>query len=227
MKISLSSRHYDTLMYFCSMQTKKEKISNSFKKYLPEEAIPYVIRLLFSYKLSFRIVKPRKTKLGDYRPPFEGKNHRITINGDLNPYAFLITTLHEFAHLTTFEKYGRKVQAHGKEWKAEFKTLLEPILKEGYLPSDIKMALQRNLNNLKASSCTDIHLYRVLKNYDENADSILLLEEVSKNSYFRLNNKVFQRGELRRTRYLCEEVGTGKKYLINRLAEVEQIKDTE
>lgn len=207
------------------MLTKKERIRKSLTKYIPEEFVPYVVDLMFSQNLSFTISKPRKTKHGDYRAPYDGKPHRISVNGDLNPYAFLITTIHEFAHLTTYEKYGRSVKPHGVEWKDEFRRLLIPILEKKTLPKEIERALLRSINNLKASSCTDVHLYRALKSHDDMDDSLILLEELSNNSYFRLNDRVFQRGILRRTRYLCKEIDTGRKYLVSRLAEVEPVKE--
>jgi len=212
------------VFYFLSLyqMNKKESISKALKKYIPEEFIPYVTKILFSEKISFRITKPRKTKLGDYRAPLnKDEYHRISINNDLNPYSFLITTLHEFAHMNTYIKYGHNASPHGREWKHEFKKLLLPILESEYLPDDIKQALRINLNNLKASSCTDVHLNRVLKSYNKIDDSLTPLEEIGNDTYFRVGDKVFQRGILRRTRYLCKEVKTGKHYLVSRLADVE------
>lgn len=205
------------------MKTKKEKIAEALKKYVPEGYIPYIVELMFFENLAFRISKPRKTKAGDYRPPYNGQPHRISINGDLNPYAFLITTIHEFAHMTTYIKYGPYVQPHGAEWKSEFKRLLIPVLEKKELPVEIEAALKRSLQNLKASSCTDIHLTRALKKHDKRDESIVLLENLGNNEYFRLGKKTFQRGVLRRRRYLCKEINTGKQYLVNRLAEVEPI----
>lgn len=205
------------------MGTKKEKIAGVLKKYMPEVYIPYIIQIMFSAKLSFTITKPRKTKAGDYRPPFEGKSHRITINGNLNPYSFLITTIHEFAHMTTYIKHGNKVKAHGLEWKSEFRRLLLPVIEQKELPADIEKALMRSLHNLKASSCTDVHLTRALKSFDVRDESLVLLETLENNVCFRLGKKTFQRGILQRKRYLCKEMNSGKHYFINRLAEVEPI----
>lgn len=207
------------------MNSKRENISNALKRYIPECYVPYVVELMFSEDLSFKISKPRKTKAGDYRAPFNGKPHRISVNGDLNPYAFLITTIHEFAHMTTYIKYGSGVLPHGAEWKKEFKRLLIPVLEQKELPTPIETALLNSLNNLKASSCTDIHLTRALRAFNENNDALELLENIGNNMHFRLGEKTFQRGILRRRKYLCKEVNTGKQYLVNRLAEVEPLKE--
>lgn len=205
------------------MKTQKEEIVEALKKYLPEDFIPYVVEIMFSEKVNFKISKPRSTKLGDYRAPVGDKPHRITINGNLNPYSFLITTLHEFAHLKTQVKYGNKVKAHGKEWKDEFRQLLIPIIAEGKLPKEIETALLKSINNLKASSCSDISLTRALRKFDNEKESVIFLEEIENNAYFRLGQRVFQRGNLRRRRYICKEIKTGKQFLVNRLAEVEPV----
>ena len=57
---------------------------------VPAKAIGYCMELQKKYDFDFRLAKPRKTRLGDfsYRP---GTRPVITVNADLNPYAFLIT----------------------------------------------------------------------------------------------------------------------------------------
>ncbi|PHR46086.1 MAG: sprT domain-containing protein [Fluviicola sp.] len=205
--------------------SKRDQICKSFEKYVPKTFAPYLVELLFSEKVNFKITKPRNTKHGDYRPPHNGKTHRITVNNDLNKYAFLITTIHEFAHMTTHIKYGRGIKAHGLEWKTEFKRLLLPVLESKELPQSIHNALLRSLNNLKASSCTDKNLYRALKEFDDSSKNSVLLEQLKNNQKFKLGKKVFQRGVLRRSRFLCEEVTSRKIYLVSALAEVEPVNE--
>lgn len=206
------------------MKATREIVKEQFKKYIPEEFVAYVVDLLFEHKTIFKVSKPRKTKLGDYRFLREKNAHKITVNSDLNPYSFLITTLHEFAHLKTFVAYKNTVSPHGVEWKEAFKELLIPVLEHPTFPEDIKKVLKRTLNNLKASSCTDINLYRVLKAYDSKTDKSLL-EEIENNSLFQLNTKSYRRGRLRRSRYECMEIQSGKLYLVHRLAEVDVLSE--
>lgn len=203
---------------------KKEQIADAFKRYVPEKFVGYVVDLLFQNKVHFKVTKPRKSKYGDFRPAHNGKPHRITVNGNLNPYAFLITTLHEFAHLHVHIEHGVKIKPHGEEWKNEFQKLLTPLLLSEALPEVLKNALSHSFKNIKATSCTDLSLYRVLKQFDEDNGQILL-EELALNKKFQLGNKCFERGELRRKRFLCKEVYTGRKYLISRVAEVTPLKE--
>lgn len=209
------------------MQTKKEQYFKVLSKYVPTEFVDLTSDLLLKYPVVFKIVKPRKTKLGDFRAGLNKEKHQITVNGDLNKYSFLITTLHEFAHLITYNTYGRKAAPHGEEWKANFRQLLIPIINSSALPKPIENALVNSLSNVKASSCTDINLQRVLITFDEKIDDLTTLETLNKKSTFELNGKHFEKGILRRTRFLCMEKETKKNYLVNRLALVKEIKNEE
>ena len=97
--------------------TKREKYIAIFDKYVPKVFSPVLADLLLASNVSFKVVKSRKTKLGDFRMSQFVKQPIITVNRDLNQYSFLITSLHEFAHCHTFQKYGNSVLPHGKEWK--------------------------------------------------------------------------------------------------------------
>ncbi len=199
---------------------KTSKFNHILSKYLPEEFVSYVADLILQSNVRFKIVAPRRSKLGDFKASIKNTNKsQITINGDLNPYAFLITTLHELAHLYTYNSYKHRVSPHGKEWKKEFSNLLEPVHSDKALPKDLKIALSKSINNLKASSCSDIHLSRALKKFDTQKKTVTL-EELEENTYFIINKKTYSKGKLRRTRYLCKEISSGKTYLIHALAEV-------
>ena len=196
------------------------KFKQVLSKYLPNDFVPYISELIMQSDVKFKIVAPRRTKLGDFKAKGDKNNKsQITINGDLNPYAFLITTLHELAHLYTFNKYKYKVRPHGREWKKEFSILLNPVLMHDALPKELKIALEKSIQNLKASSCSDIHLLRALKKYEPSKRTVTL-EELDENTRFSINKKTYLKGKLRRTRYLCKEMSSGKSYLIHALAEV-------
>ena len=194
-----------------------------FKKFLPAGFEEIVVDLFLASPVRFKIVPPRKTKLGDFSIGHGMEKPQITINGDLNPYSFLITTLHEFAHLHTYQQYGNRVNPHGEEWKANFRKLLIPIIDSGKLPKDIEISLVNSLVSMKASSCTDTKLSRVLKNYDARKEGFEILEQLPKNTIFVLNGRQFIKGNLRRKKFLCEETISKRMFLINSLAEVQPL----
>ena len=197
-----------------------EDLKENLSEYIPQAFVPYVNDLLCSTKVLFRIVPPRKTKLGDFRKPLNGKSiPQITVNNNLNPYAFLITTLHEIAHLHTYLRYGHSVKPHGKEWKYEFQQVLLPLISAQKFPETLKLCLKNTITNTKASSFSDIPLNRALREFDRDKKGCHL-EKIELGKHFTLNKKMFKKGKLRRTRYLCTEVSSGKAYLIHALAEV-------
>lgn len=190
---------------------------------MPENTAPGVVDLILRYQCQFRISKPRQTKLGDYRAPSRTHGHRISVNGDLNPYQFYITTLHEFAHLIAFEKYGARIAPHGQQWKDTFSDLLRNALNEHLFPDDIERELQRFLLKPSASSCVDHDMVRVLLKYDIHQS--LLLEDLPGETRFRVgnNNRIFLKGDKLRKRYRCLDEGNGKMYLISAIAEVVEV----
>ncbi|MES1226064.1 MAG: SprT-like domain-containing protein [Bacteroidota bacterium] len=192
------------------------------QNYLPAGTYEAVMTYLQQYKVHLTIARERKSILGDYRHRTHHINHRISVNGNLNVYAFLITLLHELAHLLTFEQFGNKVQAHGKEWKQVYSLLLDQFLKNKVFPNEIESEVLRSLKNPAASSCAEDGLLRALRKYDTGKFQYPLVEELSINAIFRTSDgRIFQKGEKLRKRYKCKEVKTGKVYLFSPVYEVE------
>ncbi len=204
----------------------KEKVTlNHLKDYIPEESFDGVMEYLTRYKVQLTVTRQRQSILGDYRHAHAGKTHRISVNGNLNKYAFLITLLHELAHLLTYERYGHRVQAHGTEWKASFANVLAQFLQHTIFPEDIANALGKSLHNPAASSCADEGLLRVLKKYDPIKEGFFLLEQLPQKSHFVINGgRVFEKGEKIRKRYKCREIESGKIYLFSPVYEVKLLK---
>jgi len=196
-----------------------------FEQFVPSASVGYCVKPYEQMGFEFKIKKARQTKFGDYRYDPRRDKHTITINNDLNPYAFLVTYLHEVAHLIAFKQYGRRIKPHGKEWKASFKQVSEPMLKPEVFHGKILHSLKAYFKNPKASSCSDPSLYLLLKSFDE-PNGKVLLQSLPSGQVFIFNNKSFVKGEKKRTRSVCKELETGRKYLISELAEVQPVSDT-
>jgi SprT protein len=203
---------------------KKEIAIDHLKNFLPPGTYELVLIYLRQFQVHLTIAKERRTVLGDYRHRTDRVNHRISVNGNLNVYSFLITLLHELAHLLTFEQYGNKVIAHGKEWKNIYRKLLDQFLQQNVFPSDIKNELLSSLQSPAASTCAEDGLLRVLRKYDLDENRYHLIEELVTNTLFRTKDgRVFQKKEKLRKRFKCIEVKTGKVYLFSPVYEVEEI----
>jgi hypothetical protein len=203
-----------------------QKNSEILKKYLPEQSVDLIADWIIRYDFKLKIKKERSTRLGDYTSPRHGLNHTITINHNLNKYSFLITLVHEVAHLVTYNQHKNSVNPHGIEWKKNFQNLIQPFLSTDIFPLEIFAALRKYMQNPAASSCSDVSLLRTLKLHDADSDTIFL-EYLPINTLFLYNGaRIFQKGEKIRKRFKCKELSSGAIYLFNPLAEVEVFEDS-
>ena len=192
-------------------------------KYIPDAAVDPVFQLIKTNNVHLKIVNERVTRHGDYRKTAKGQ-HQITVNASLNKYRFLITLVHEIAHLEAFEKYGRFIKPHGAEWKRTFQLLMLPFLRPEVFPTQLLPLLAQHFKNPRASSDTDTKLSLALKQFDPENDKNYIFE-IPFGGHFRLyNGRIFKRGNQRVKRFECLEVSTGKIYLFNPNAEVEFLK---
>ena len=196
-------------------------MQNVLQKYLPEHAVEPVFELIKLNQVHLKIVNERQTRHGDYRRHPDGF-HQITVNANLNKYRFLMTLIHEIAHLVAFEKYGRKILPHGTEWKITFQRLMIPFIRPEIFPHSVLPLIANHFRNPTASSDTDARLAFALKQFDERKSDIHFIHEVPSGSMFRIKNgRIFQKKGLRVKRYECLEVKTGRLFLFNANAEVE------
>lgn len=202
----------------------KESKASILSKYMPALAAELIAEWIDKYECEFRISRSRNTKLGDYRAPFKGIGHKISVNYNLNQYAFLVTSVHEFAHLITWNDWKHKVKPHGQEWKNNFQKLMLPFFEMNIFPDDVKNAITLYLRNPAASSCTDANLFKTLKSYDPQDKDTLSIEDIAENEKFiTKNGRVFKKLNKIRTRYRCIELNTGLLYLFSPLAEVKLV----
>ncbi|MAZ93525.1 MAG: SprT-like domain-containing protein [Bacteroidales bacterium] len=207
------------IIYICQSMNERELLV----KYLPKYSVDEVMSLIIKYNIHLKITKRRNTKLGDYRPPVNSRQQKISINNNLNQYSFLITFIHEVAHLMVWEKYKNSVFPHGKEWKHQFKSCLKPFLRKDIFPDDLLHVLDKNFNNPRATSAANIELTRILNKYD-NPTNEIFLEQILENTMFQTpNGKIFIKGKKRRTRYICVSTNNNRKYLFHPLAPVSKV----
>jgi len=201
----------------------KAAFQEKLKAYVPENAVAYAADLCYQPDLQLTISRARVTKLGDYRSPrTEGAFHRISVNHDLNPYSFLITLIHEIAHYRCTKEFGRKVKPHGSEWKHIFSELLKPVVDASVFPRNVLIALEKHIHSPKASSCADPLLISALSIHDSTPS--LLLQDLEEGVKFQLENgRSFVKGHKRRTRFVCTELLSHKKFLVAGIAKVKRI----
>lgn len=205
-----------------------EPVTDDWAARLPAGLLPHVAPLIAAHRVTIRLSRPRRSKLGDHRPPGRGfRHHRITVNDNLNPYAFLTTLLHEIAHVATWEKLRLRVRRyppHGRDWKREFAKILEPAVAGGMLPDDITAALAAYMQNPAAASCSDRGLMLALARYDRGTDERPRVEELEPGAVFRVDNGlVFRLHRRLRSRYQCYELSSGREYRVHGLCRVDPL----
>jgi SprT protein len=190
-------------------------------KYLPEGSLGYIIQLLEPHKVMIRITRTAKSRYGSFYINRRTKVQHITVSGVLNPYSFLITFIHEIAHMKAFGLYGRKIKPHGNEWKNVFTNILSPVLQDGILPDELTQELSRHMRNPSATVTDDVILFKCLRKYDKEEKTTVSIEELQEGAMFYWNSRgAFIKGEKLRKRYRCTEQKTKKIYLFNPIAEV-------
>ncbi len=196
------------------------------RAHVPSAAIDYSIELWRLGRFHFKASRDRATKLGDYTFDPSTKKHTITVNRGLNPYSFLVTYLHEVAHLVTTIRHGLSVKPHGEEWQSAFKEVMYPILKVEVFPEDVLLALHLHMyNDPSASSCGDIALMKVLNRYDKDGDEYIFLEDLKEGDEFLIKDDLFKIETFKLKRALCLQLATGRKYSVAKAMKVKKKTD--
>ncbi len=205
---------------------KQETSLNFLEQFLPEGTFEQIAPFFKTHTIHLTLTHERKSVLGDYRNPYgDQPYHRISINATLNKYSFLITLLHELAHLLTYVHFKNTVSPHGKEWKTQFRHILIPYMGKRIFPADVEKALHAYLHNPAASTCTDAQLYKALYRYDDKKPGFKLIDDLGLNQHFATDDgRIYEKLEQLRTRSRCRDLKSGKVYFFQGIVEVKHIR---
>ena len=201
-----------------------DNYKRSLAKYLPAAAVDSVFNYLAQHSVHLHITRERYSKLGDYRWPRQGHPfHEISVNGNLNPYHFLLVLLHEMAHLDTWQQYKNSIQPHGNEWQANYARLINLYLP--LFPTDVSVLLQRYTARIPLSRTIEKQIDAQLRHYnpDYTPSQDITLNDLTPGTRFLIASRPdhhFQALEKRRTRWICLNLADGKKYLVSGTAVV-------
>ena len=189
----------------------------SFTRYIPKNSIEKINFWISKTNSIIRVSKKRFTKLGDFKVVSD--KLYISVNKDLNKYAFLLTLTHELAHAFTYINYKNTVLPHGKEWKNIFQYMLLELLEVSIFPQEIAAYLKIYAKNPKASTLSDINLYRALSNYDQIKS--ITISDISMGKKFTVHNKcIYTKGTALRKNIKCYNNNNGRIYLFHPLTKI-------
>ena len=202
---------------------KNQEFNKIVSPHVPQEALDYCCQLWLQHSFHFKISRDRKSKLGDFRYTKSDNIYAVTVNRGLNPYAFLITYLHEVAHVVTYRQFKRTCKPHGREWQESFRLLAAPLLRPSVFPPDVLKAFQEYLKNPAASTSGCAPLTMALRRYDKEEENQQLLGALAMGCKFIFKDRTFIKVGKKRTRALCKDLGNGRNYLISEVAQVEAV----
>jgi SprT protein len=207
------------------MQISTMRATKIPEEHLPPGAFPIVSAIFDTHLVEIKVVKSRTTKFADFIPP--QKNNflpKITINNNLNPYSFLITLLHEFAHYLVWREGRFYAKPHGRTWKNHFRLLMQQFIDRGIFPVDLLPPIIDHFQNPKATSCSDIRLFRLLADYDSNREGVFI-QDMPDGAFFQTpDGKLFKRENKVRKRILCVNQTNRRKYLFSPIYKVFPVK---
>ena len=198
-------------------------------RYLPQASIDPIFEFMDANCVQFHITRERRSKLGDYRCPQLNHNyHEISINGNLNPYYFLLVLLHEMAHLNTYLHYHNRVAPHGHEWQEHYRQLLAQYIQYNAFPADVTQLLLKYIRRIPLSRTIGSKIEVTLRHYnpDYQPSTSLTLNDLKPGDTFCLCNRPDQEFialEHRRTRWKCQDTKSLNLYLVAGTAEVKLV----
>lgn len=191
----------------------------TLKSYLPENALSFLKIWFADYPIHIKITRNRNSKLGDYRK-MPDQSHQITINSTLEPDLFFFVLTHELAHLIAFEKFGRRISAHGNEWKTTFAQMILESLE--IYPQDLQIILKKFSKSPKANFMSSSDLVRYF-HFDQLKDDEVFVESLQIGDRFIYREDAYKVEEKRKKLYLCINSTNAKKYLFKPLAKVQKV----
>jgi SprT protein len=200
-------------------------LPRSIEPHFPENAYAAVTELFRGQAVEIKIVKCRTTKFADFNPPDkQNKYPLITINNNLNPFLFLITLLHEFAHFLVWKDGHLYAKPHGKMWKDHFRRLMNTMIEKNIFPCPLVPYIAEHIEDPRATSCTDTRLYRKLSSFDKDTAGVFI-EDIPDGSFFQTpDGSVYRRENKVRKRILCSSIHQKKKYLFSPIYKVFPLK---
>lgn len=173
------------------------------------------------YACGIRLTRPRRSKLGDFRPARPGQPALITLNGDLTPYQLLLTLTHEIAHLETWPSRSKRTRPHGPAWKKRFGELLLELADNPALDPRFRKAVREHSAQPKSSAMYDPALFHTLRELEGSED--IRLDSLCPGDSFRFQGRIFILEKVHRSRCLVRAQDNRSLYRIARLASIEPV----
>lgn len=189
-----------------------------------DKIVEYINQLILAIpSLHLKIDHPRTTKLGHMKHDKRNNTFVISLNNNLSPTKFFYVFLHEYAHLLVAQKH-KTYKPHGYEWQLDFFKLLQDAIQKNFFNASVAQSIiQEFFMDGVFSRQRDFNISRTIDQADQIQPS-LYIKDISIGTTFMLKNGMqFVLLEKKRTRFLCKEIHSNKKYLISSYAIVDKV----
>jgi SprT protein len=195
---------------------------SSWRSICPIQMQDEIANLIAQLQLHIKFVNPRKTKFGDFRVQFN-KPLQITLNNNLGVTHGTLTFFHELAHAVCYKKFANKVKPHGKQWKAIYGKFILEVLDCQFFPPHLETAITQHAINSKSSTCYDVGLMSLLKKTTNQDESKVPITSLIMGDKFTFENRGYELGSKRRTRFLCYRLPDKRAFTFSAAALVEMM----
>jgi predicted SprT family Zn-dependent metalloprotease len=199
---------------------------NFLLKYLGnKQVVEHVTSLVYSKKnLQLIVRNPRKSFYGNMIYSKRNDWFKIYINQNLSPSFFLYVFLHEYAHVLTHLQFGLKVKPHGKEWQNSFFMLLQEAMDKALFENNIHAEIEKQFFKTRVySNLRDSHIKSLMDKIDLGKEQHCI-KDIPLNSIVLLSNNMKLKIEKKiRTRYVCADMNSKKKYLVPGFMAVKEV----
>lgn len=201
------------------MQSKLD-LRQAITPFFPQGLIDFTLAQMIQHNIRVKLAKPRMSVHGWFRAGRKGGRPIISLNSNLKPWMMFLVFVHELAHLKIFDKYGRKVMPHGKEWQVQMRELFLPIIEAGTIPRPLADQLSHHLVKAPATFSRDRKLMHEIILLDGDNLPVLLSDWPFGKEFTLAGGKRFIKLEKLNTRFRCMSVENKRHYLISGHAEI-------
>lgn len=175
--------------------------------------------------LKLLIVSERKTHIGLMQYHKLKDDFKISINNNLTPSYFLYVFLHEYAHLqVTVNNQAKRTKPHGKEWQQSFFSLLKQAIERKLFDTTIEKAIQEHFFKKEIYSRKRDFIISNIIFEAETQSTKMFVSDLKIGDIFTANKTLQLKVlEKRRTRYLCQDIHSKKKYLVSQYMPVSHV----
>lgn len=196
----------------------KDHSINLFNDKVSADALAIFRKLLENNVVIFKHVRARSTKYGDFKYFRNNKSPVISVNQNLSSDALTFILAHEISHFLVYKQNRHTSPPHGEKWKKVFGSVLNDLIFHSCFSEECAGELAWFALHPRATVPRNMKLHGFLFPFTDSHSGMVELDQLSEGTLFMIPGRknIYKKQEKRRTRYVCQCLGTKKRYLVSR-----------